>query len=96
MFINFIYEYFSIIKIQGGSNDHTQNTLMIDRYKYLDLMPCNYNELKALGIKDAQLEKMRPNQTQLQAQSVPNTLLSSLNMNAGNITNFLIHLNYSD
>jgi hypothetical protein len=60
---------------------------MIDRYKYLDLMPCNYNELKALGIKDSQIENMKPPLTQSQAQlatnQLPNTLLSSLNMNAG-------------
>ena len=25
---------------------------MIDRYKYLDLLPCTSNELKAMGYKD--------------------------------------------
>ena len=28
------------------------NTLMVDRYKYLDVLACNVNELKALGFKD--------------------------------------------
>lgn len=26
--------------------------LMVDRYKYFDLLPCNQNELKAIGYKD--------------------------------------------
>ena len=25
---------------------------MVDRYKYFDLLPCNQNELKAIGYKD--------------------------------------------
>jgi len=33
-------------------NENSQNTLMIDRYRYLDLLPSSLNELKAMGYKD--------------------------------------------
>jgi hypothetical protein len=32
-------------------NETIQNTLMIDRYRYLDLLPCNFNELKSAGYR---------------------------------------------
>ncbi len=52
-------------------------------------MPCSYNELKALGIKDSQLENMKPLLTQSATNQLPSTLLGSLNMNAGNFLQFL-------
>ncbi|CAF1033907.1 unnamed protein product [Brachionus calyciflorus] len=33
-------------------SDVTQSSLMIDRYKYLDLLPSNSNELKSMGYKN--------------------------------------------
>lgn len=42
-----------LFKIQNNPlNEVTQSSLMIDRYKYLDLLPCNTNELKAMGYKN--------------------------------------------
>jgi len=35
--------------------DMASSILMIDRYRYLDLLPCNANELKAMGYKDSKL-----------------------------------------
>lgn len=46
-------------------------TLMVDRYKYFDLLPCNQNELKAIGYKDipAKLQSMgQQNAANLAAQ----------------------------
>jgi len=35
-----------------SNNDQTQNAFMIDRYKFLDLLPCSFNELKSMGYKN--------------------------------------------
>ena len=29
-----------------------QNTLMVDRYRYADLLPCSINELRSMGFQD--------------------------------------------
>lgn len=47
-------------------NDITQSTLMVDRYRYLDLLPCNSYELKAIGFKDPKVA------IQQQAQATAN------------------------
>lgn len=35
-----------------SSSDWSESILLIDRYKYLDLLPCTLNELKSIGYKD--------------------------------------------
>jgi cleavage stimulation factor subunit 3 len=50
-------------------------TLMVDRYKYFDLLPCNQNELKAIGYKDIPV-KLATVSSSGQQSSINNLLIS--------------------
>lgn len=49
-----------------------QSTLMIDRYRYMDLLPCNFNELRSIGYR-----YIAPNQKASSGKLNLNTLFSS-------------------
>jgi cleavage stimulation factor subunit 3 len=60
---------------QNTSNDQTQNAFMIDRYKFLDLLPCSFNELKSMGYKNI------PTTLELKAKSVKSNLSALFSSN---------------
>ena len=45
-----------ILKAQINT-DWSESILLIDRYKYLDLLPCGQSELKAIGYKDIPIKQ---------------------------------------
>lgn len=60
---------------QSTSNDQTQNAFMIDRYKFLDLLPCSFNELKSMGYKNI------PTTLESKAKSVKSNLSTLFSSN---------------
>lgn len=55
-----------------NANDWSETILLIDRYKYMDLLPCSQNELKSIGYKDVPTQK----QTEQINQSANNLTLT--------------------
>ncbi len=53
-----------------NTNDWSETILLIDRYKYMDLLPCSQNELKSIGYKDIPAKQ----------SSQSNTLLTNMNL----------------
>ena len=61
----------------NGANEMLKEcTLMVDRYKYFDLLPCNQNELKAIGYKDIPV-KLASVASAGQQSNINNLLLNS-------------------